>query len=192
MSRQQRFSFTGSSGGRLSRLTSSCIVSVAWNPNDSSPEPKRVNFQALWDTGATKSVVTQNVVDACGLVQEGIVNAYHVFGVAKDIPKYYVNFVLPNKVQITDIAVSLGVFVGENVDVLIGMDVIGMGDFAVTNRDGKTKFSFRVPSISDIDFVKEDDAYNLATRRIESRMSQESSSSPSKKKQRRNRSRSRR
>ena len=38
-------------------------------------------------------------------------------------------------------------------DVLIGMDIIGTGDFAVTNLNGLTKFSFRVPSLEHIDFV---------------------------------------
>jgi len=42
-----------------------------------------------------------------------------------------------------------------NVDVLIGMDIIGLGDFAVTNKDGKTVFSYRMPSMECIDFVKQ-------------------------------------
>ena len=40
-------------------------------------------------------------------------------------------------------------------DVLIGMDIITKGDFAITNPDGTTKFSFRIPSQADIDFVRE-------------------------------------
>ncbi len=39
-------------------------------------------------------------------------------------------------------------------DVLIGMDIIGAGDFAVTNLNGKTTFSYRYPSMERIDFVK--------------------------------------
>jgi uncharacterized protein YecA (UPF0149 family) len=39
-------------------------------------------------------------------------------------------------------------------DVLIGMDIICSGDFAVTNKGGKTVFSYRYPSISPIDFKK--------------------------------------
>ena len=35
------------------------------------------------------------------------------------------------------------------------MDIIGTGDFAVTNLDGKTVFTFRIPSAERIDFVKE-------------------------------------
>jgi uncharacterized protein YecA (UPF0149 family) len=37
---------------------------------------------------------------------------------------------------------------------LIGMDLISLGDFAVTNFAGKTVFSFRVPSVQMIDFVQ--------------------------------------
>jgi hypothetical protein len=40
-------------------------------------------------------------------------------------------------------------------DVLIGMDIISSGDFAVTASQGKTKFSFQYPSTHDIDFAKE-------------------------------------
>ena len=46
-------------------------------------------------------------------------------------------------------------------DVLIGMDIITQGDFAVTNRCGRTKFSFRFPSQADIDFVSEDNSRNV-------------------------------
>jgi len=34
------------------------------------------------------------------------------------------------------------------------MDVISLGDFAVTNFNGKTMFSFRTPSMAEIDFTK--------------------------------------
>ena len=35
------------------------------------------------------------------------------------------------------------------------MDIISRGDFAVTNKNGKTTYSFRMPSIEQIDFVKQ-------------------------------------
>ncbi len=38
---------------------------------------------------------------------------------------------------------------------LIGMDIIGAGDFAVTNKDGKTVMTYRYPSSKCIDFVTE-------------------------------------
>ncbi|MBK5203582.1 MAG: SEC-C domain-containing protein [Prolixibacteraceae bacterium] len=60
---------------------------------------------------------------------------------------------LPNNVSFRSVSVteceSLGAF-----DVLIGMDIIGNGDFAVSNLDGKTHMTFRLPSCENIDFVK--------------------------------------
>ena len=40
-------------------------------------------------------------------------------------------------------------------DLLIGMDIITIGDFSISNVGGNTTFSFRVPSIKTVDFVDE-------------------------------------
>ncbi|MCK4911673.1 MAG: SEC-C domain-containing protein [Thermodesulfovibrionales bacterium] len=37
-------------------------------------------------------------------------------------------------------------------DILIGMDIMSKGDFAVSNHGGNTTFTFRMPSIEEIDF----------------------------------------
>ena len=66
---------------------------------------------------------------------------------------YLVNIVLPAKVRVSGVRVTKGRFVGG--DILIGMDIIKLGDFAVTNHNGNTKFSFRIPSQGHIDFVPE-------------------------------------
>jgi hypothetical protein len=63
-----------------------------------------------------------------------------------------VDFVLPNGVQIqTEVTScdSLG-----NCDALIGMDIITLGDFSISNYGKKTTFSFRIPSVRKIDFTK--------------------------------------
>jgi preprotein translocase subunit SecA len=38
---------------------------------------------------------------------------------------------------------------------LIGMDIITKGDFSISHFEGKTCFSFRVPSVQEMDFVEE-------------------------------------
>ncbi len=40
-------------------------------------------------------------------------------------------------------------------DFLIGMDIITLGDFSVTNLNEKTTFSFRYPSCETINYVKQ-------------------------------------
>jgi uncharacterized protein YchJ len=36
------------------------------------------------------------------------------------------------------------------------MDIISRGDFSITNKNKKTKVSFRVPSLADHDYVEEE------------------------------------
>lgn len=111
-------------------------------------------FTAVWDTGATTSVVTQAVVDQCGLKPIGTTTVSHAQGETPDVDVFLVNIGLPNMVGIPGLRVLKGSF--RNGDVLIGMDIISQGDFAVTNSGNRTKFSFRIPSQADIDFLAED------------------------------------
>ena len=112
-------------------------------------------FQAVWDTGATSSVITPHVVSECGLKPTGRARVNGVFG-TEETDTYLVSVNLPNNYLVSSISVPLG-RLGLGVDVLIGMDIISQGDFAITSRYGRTKFSFRCPSRSDIDFVAESD-----------------------------------
>ena len=72
------------------------------------------------------------------------------------------NIALPNKVAFSNVRVTKGTLAGS--DVLIGMDIISQGDFAVTNTEDQTVFSFRIPSIQRIDFVKAAKARNPTKR----------------------------
>jgi hypothetical protein len=113
-----------------------------------APDP---DLNGLWDTGDTCSVVTQAVVDKLELmpVRWGRVSTPNG---EYDTPFFYVDIGLPNHVMVGPLLVPLGNPSG--CDVLIGMDVIGRGDFAVSNYNGKTIFTFRVPSIEITDYVK--------------------------------------
>ncbi len=120
------------------------------------PDPTKIDtkkFKAIWDTGATNSVISQKVIDECGLKPIGIANVKTAQGEFRTTV-YFASIFLPNKVVIPQLRMTKGVIPGE-AEVLIGMDVISQGDFAVTNKDGKTTFSFRMPSIECIDFVKQ-------------------------------------
>ncbi len=68
-------------------------------------------------------------------------------------PLYLVDVILRNNVRITDLRV-IGTEIGkQGIDLLIGMDIIGMGDFAVSNHEGKTVFTYRIPSQATTDYV---------------------------------------
>lgn len=154
-----RHSLTVKSGGIRNRLVSKCWIYESWTPEDNSPQPPRKQYDALWDTGAMRSLVTKRVVDDLGLPAEGYTNVFHVGGSATNVPQYYINLVVVTGVHFPNLQVVQGEFPGT--DVIIGMDIINRGDFAVSNRNDATSFSFRVPSVADFDFVKDDEAESL-------------------------------
>ena len=49
----------------------------------------------------------------------------------------------------------------QGLGVLIGMDIITAGDFAVSNYNGTTMFSFRIPSQKKTDYVAETNLQNM-------------------------------
>jgi len=146
-------SFTSvSAGGLLAVLKNRCAISQAFDPATGGVHPPVIEFDAIWDTGATNSVITQDVIDACGLAPIGVVQTHGVHG-AQLADVFLVNIYLPNHVAFGAIRVTKGLL--PDAQILIGMDLISHGDFAVTNFQGITKFSFRFPSMRHIDFVQE-------------------------------------
>jgi predicted aspartyl protease len=109
-------------------------------------------FTAIWDTGATGTVISQKVINACGLKPIGIAEV-NTANEKRLSSVYLASIFLPNHVSFAQLRVTEGTISGG--DVLIGMDIITRGDFAITNSDGKTTFSFRWPSTKRIDFVEE-------------------------------------
>ena len=152
--RQVPYSFTASSDSRQLSLRSWCGISAAWDPQSGAPMPEVTRFDAIWDTGSTGCVVTKTVVDACRLEGPTPATAFSVTGMTP-AETYLVNLWLPSGASFVEVRAMLGELHGVT-DILIGMDIINQGDFAVTNREGRTKFTFRVPSIADIDFEEQD------------------------------------
>lgn len=116
------------------------------------------SYPAIWDTGATNSVITKRIVDDLQLKPIGVTEMHHAGGVST-ANTYLVHIILPDRVIIGRVRVSEANLTnasnvqGVQPQILIGMDIIGMGDFAVTNAEGKTTLSFRIPASDEIDFV---------------------------------------
>ena len=136
-------------------LQTQCGVRAAYDPNavTAAGPPPLMACTAVWDTGATGTVVTQAVVDRCGLKSYKYTKCKGVYGAIEDRETYMVDLGLPNGILISGVPVVWGGM--HNTEVLIGMDIITMGDFAVTHEHGHTVFSFRTPSIHTIDYVKQ-------------------------------------
>jgi len=132
-------------------LITSVEISQAFNPTKISKRPETKQYLAIWDTGATNSAITKKVIDECQLKPIGIARVCTADG-EKDRYRFLVSIFLPNRVCFCEQSVTEAKISG-NVDVLIGMDVINKGDFAVTNKNGRTVMSFRFPSTEIIDFT---------------------------------------
>ena len=147
--------FTQKYSGPTNRIVTDVDVFPAFDPK-SPPEgwPKPFRARGLWDTGATASCISPEVATNLKLASVGISNVNHAGGVGTS-SKYLVNFFLPNSVGVAGVLVHEFAAVPGDFGVIIGMDIISRGDFAVTHEDGKGCVSFRMPSCGQIDFVEE-------------------------------------
>jgi hypothetical protein len=146
--------FTLEAPSFLRAIKTEAFVSRAFNPGTVSANlhPPAVQFEAIWDTRATDSVISQKVVDACGLKPIGMARVQTAGGIT-NCEVYLINLTLPNHVCFHTIQVTLA-DMGSEINLLIGMNIITRGDFAITNFSGRTCFSFRVPSMERIDFME--------------------------------------
>lgn len=109
--------------------------------------------ETLWDTGATISCISHDVVQKLKLVPTGKRTISTPSG-KEEVNTYLVDIELLNGVNIDDIEVCETEIGKQQIDLLVGMDIINRGDFSVSNFNGKTVFTFSIPSMKTIDYVK--------------------------------------
>lgn len=121
-----------------------------------------VNTFGIWDTGATHSVITKKKAQEFGLKVLSMTRVIGVHG-PKDVPVYRVTIALNNEnINLTTLVTECEELPsnGKEVGMLIGMNIINMGDFAISNYNGKTFMTFLVPSLKQIDYVQEIAEFN--------------------------------
>jgi len=100
-----------------------------------------IKCRALWDTGAIYSVISKSLADKLGLFPTDTQRAYTAQGFY-EASIYRVDIMLPNNIVVKGLQIGDGEF--QDFDFLIGMDVISLGDFHLTN-DCNTVFKFVIP-----------------------------------------------
>lgn len=116
-------------------------------------------LEALWDTGATNTAVSSNAIKTIGSTPITFAQV-GTGGGQVTAPVHLVNVVLPNNVIIQNVQVT-ELSELNSCDILVGMDIISQGDFAITHVGGAACFSFRMPSTKLIDFVPESNEHNF-------------------------------
>ncbi len=131
---------------------------------DTNPQKQFFPFKAIWDTGATNSVITANVAQKVSLLATGMTEAHGVHGKSQ-VNTFIVDILLLNKVCIPNVRVSEGKLLNA-IDILIGMDIIQLGDFAICNTDKKTTFSYCLPPHKNpIDLLEKSNCVNARIKR---------------------------
>jgi hypothetical protein len=132
--------------GLLNALGTPCHVSQAFNPASGTPDCAKMEFAALWDTGATRSVITQRVVDALGLKPLRRIRPRFLQGVngLEETEAYSINLSLPDKVTLYDLTVVLKNPGDVWWQIIVGVDIITQGDLSVRNVNSHTEWSFSI------------------------------------------------
>lgn len=144
------FTFTSPKIERV--LLTTCGVCMPFIPQKIMQRPPIRWVNGLWDTGASSSVINETLAKELGLKPIGVAKVFHANG-ESEVNRYLVNIALPNNIMLPMMPVTAGKLSGT--DVLIGMDIISLGDFSISHKDGGTTFSFQIPSTHNIDFVDE-------------------------------------
>lgn len=134
------------------RIITEVVVSPPFEAPPPPPDLPRYVTTALWDTGATNSVIKRSTAAALALVPVGLSPVGHAGG-RSTVNTYLVSFFLPNHVGVLGVLVSECPDEAGDFGAIIGMDIISRGDFSVTNCEGRTCMSFRTPSVETIDYV---------------------------------------
>lgn len=147
--------FTVKFSARTNVLFSKVGVSQAFDPNVTKVnQPSITELNAIWDTGASCTLISKEYAVKVGLIPTGKTT---ITGVNNSTLEntYQVNVYLPNKVCLGFLKIAEAPALAGGAGMLIGMDIIGSGDFSVYNEDGKTVMTYRFPSIGGTDFVVE-------------------------------------
>jgi hypothetical protein len=119
------------------------IITPVYLYGVSALTPKDTVTNALWDTGAAVSAITPQIQQELDLVQIG---TKHIRGVTgtKKVPVVLLTLELPNDLLKQNVEVVVCNF-SNDVGMIIGMNIITLGDFLLLHGNNHTEFSFTVP-----------------------------------------------
>ena len=115
---------------------------------------KEKKYRAFWDTGSNKSIISPRVVSDLSLAPIVDKDVYlKTSNKLSSHKSYEVDIQCKRIFTIATHVLCTDMIEPDKYDVLIGMDIISMGDFCISNYNGKTLFSFRFPSINRVDLA---------------------------------------
>lgn len=134
--------------GRAKVILSDAYVFEAVNLDNQEPSNHYFTNHAAWDTGAEISIISPRVVEALNLRP---ITQTTIMGIGGDeeVNVYKIHVGLPNDFLYEDLIVYCSDI--DDYDILIGMDLISLSDFFLTNFEGNTRFCFQMPAVGKIE-----------------------------------------
>ena len=97
--------------------------------------------KALWDTGSQVSIISEDIAKACHLKTVSDGEGQGITGKAK--LKLGVVLIFPGDVRkFIPISADVIDLKDHDIDVILGMDIIGRGDFSILRKDGYLEMTF--------------------------------------------------
>ena len=115
-------------------------------------ESRMVN--AHWDTGAEISCVSRRLIRSIQPKPQGCSVVAGVSGETTSFD-FVVDIMLAPEFHIRNVEVCSALLARDDIDLIIGMDIISMGDLAISNYDGRPTLSFRIPSLERTDYTQQ-------------------------------------
>ena len=99
--------------------------------------------KAVWDTGATTSVISESLARKFGLRSIGHGNIVTSIG-QREVPIFELDIHLTRNITLKRVKVFGSPMNNRDVEFLIGMDIISKGNLSIDNSNGKTKVTFEI------------------------------------------------
>lgn len=129
--------------GRIMAILSDAYVFEAVDLDKEKPSNSFHTTHAAWDTGAEITIISPRIVKSLNLKP---ITKTKVMGIGGDetVDVFKVHVGLPNNFLYEDLVVYCSDI--DDYDILIGMDIISLSDFFLTNVEGNSKFCYRIPA----------------------------------------------
>ena len=144
--------FTQEHDYQAEAIVTTCAITPAVELDENFTVPQIYQTDnAMWDTGATNCLISRKLIEALQLQPVGQCELSDASSEEDEVTDVYlVHIGLPTGQIIRNVQAAFTP--SRDYDFVIGMDIITQGDFAVTNKDHKTVFSYQRPAQEHIRF----------------------------------------
>lgn len=132
--------FTHNMSWDANKIISPCTIDVNRYARKESAQENSFLAKALWDTGATVTVISELLVQQLGLIPTDFMRVAGYDGKPQLRNVYKIDIIIGDALRFNKLNVIEAPII--TTDILIGMDVIAQGDLTFTHNESNTILTF--------------------------------------------------